>query len=106
MFSREVFALLLRENLISQALVEKIADWHHSGFSVHSKVRAKTREKAERVGKYMSRPLLSLKRLSFDEKEGKVWLRYGKEEEEVDRMDYLEFIAGTCQDWVWYHLHK
>jgi len=34
----------------------------------------------------MARTLLSLKRLSFDEKEGKVWLRCGKEEEEVDRI--------------------
>jgi hypothetical protein len=41
----------------------------------------------------MIRPLLSLERLSFEEKEGKVSYRYGKEAEEVERMDYLEFIA-------------
>lgn len=51
MFAREVFVLLLREELISEAVVEKIAGWRHTGFSVHSKVRAKTREEAERVGK-------------------------------------------------------
>jgi len=56
-------------------------------------VRAKTKEEAERVGKSMIRPLLSLERLSFEEKEGKVSYRYGKEAEEVERMDYLEFIA-------------
>ena len=89
----EVFALLLRKEPISQALVEKIAGWRHSGFSVHSKVRAQTREETERVGKYMRRPLLSLERLSFDEKEGQVCYRYGKDAEEVERMDYLEFIA-------------
>jgi len=72
MFSREVFSLLLGEELISQALVEKIASWRHSGFSVHSKVSASTSEEAERVGKYMIRPVLSLERLSFSEKEGKV----------------------------------
>jgi len=92
-FSREVFALLLREELISEALVEKIAGWGHSGFSVHSKVRAKNRQEAERVGKYMIRPLLSLERLSLDEREGKVGYRYGEKPEEVERMDYLEFIA-------------
>ncbi len=43
--------------------------------------------------KYMMRPLLSLERLFFLEKEGKVRYRYGKEAEEVERMDYLEFIA-------------
>jgi ribosomal protein S27E len=92
-FKREVFALLLGEELISEHLVEKLSGWRHSGFSVHSKVKAKTREEAERVGKYMIRPLLCLERLSFDEKEGKVCYQYGKEAEEVERMDYLEFIA-------------
>jgi hypothetical protein len=68
-FKREVFALLLGEELISETLMKKIAGWRHSGFSVHSQVRAQTRKEAERVGKYMIRPLLSLKRLSFSEKE-------------------------------------
>jgi hypothetical protein len=92
-FSREVFALLLREELISEAVKEKIMGWRHSGFSVHSKVKASTKQEAEKVGKYMIRPLLSLERLSFEEKEGKVCYRYGKEAAEVERMDYLEFIA-------------
>jgi len=71
-FSREIFSLLLREELISKAVVEKISGWRHSGFSVDSKVRAETRQEAERVGKYMIRPLLSLEHLSLDEREGKV----------------------------------
>jgi hypothetical protein len=74
-------------------LVEKIAGWRHSGFSVHSKVRAKTKEEAEQVGRYMIRPLLSLEQLFFLEKEDKVSYRYGKEREEEERMDYPEFIA-------------
>jgi hypothetical protein len=45
------------------------------------------------IHKYMIRPLLSLERLSFDKKEGKICYRYGKEAEEVERMDYLELIA-------------
>jgi hypothetical protein len=40
---------------------------------------------------------LSLERLSFSEKEGQVGYQYGKEAQEVERMDYLEFIAG-CSD--------
>ena len=92
-FKREVFSLLLGEELIPEALVEKIAGWRHSGFSVHSKVKARSKEEAERVGKYMIRPLLTLDRLSFSEKEGKVCYRYGKEGEEVELMDYPEFIA-------------
>ena len=41
----------------------------------------------------MVRPLLSLERLSFSEKKGKVIYRYGKEAKEQETMDYLEFIA-------------
>ncbi len=92
-FTYEVFSLLIREKLIGLPLVEKILAWRHTGFNVHSQVRAQTKREAERVAKYMIRPLLSLKRLFFDETEGKVryqCLRQGSQEE---RMDYLEFIA-------------
>jgi hypothetical protein len=78
LFPQEVFALLLRQELISQALVEKIACWRHSGFNVHSQVRAKTKKQDERVGKHMIRPLLDLERLSFLESEGKVGHPWGR----------------------------
>jgi len=38
---------------------------------------------------------LSLERLSFSEKEAKIRYRYGKDAQEMERMDYLEFIART-----------
>jgi hypothetical protein len=41
----------------------------------------------------MIRPLLSLKRLSIDKAEGKVCYPYGQDSSELERMDYLEFIA-------------
>jgi len=41
----------------------------------------------------MIRLLLALERLTFDEKEGKVSYRFGKEGEAEEDMDYLEFIA-------------
>ena len=53
-------------------LVQKILRWHHTGLNVHSQVRAESKGEAERVGKYMIRPLLSLKRLLFDETAGQV----------------------------------
>jgi hypothetical protein len=43
----------------------------------------------------MIRPLLSLERLSLDEREGQVVYRYGNEAGELERMDYLEFIASV-----------
>jgi len=64
-FSREVFSMLLHEGLINIELVQKILRWRYTGFHVHSKVRTTSKREAERVGKYMIRLLLSLKRLSF-----------------------------------------
>ena len=78
---------------IVKEVVERILSWRHSGFSVHSRVRATTKTEAERVGKYMIRPLLALERLSFLEQEGKVAYRYGQAARETETMDYLEFIA-------------
>ena len=41
----------------------------------------------------MIRPILSLKRLSFNEAQGQVIYQYGKHSTESEHMDYLEFIA-------------
>jgi hypothetical protein len=46
-------SFLLREKLIGLSLVQKILRWRHSGFNVHSRVRATTKREAESVGKYM-----------------------------------------------------
>jgi hypothetical protein len=91
--TREVFSLLLHKQLINLTLVQKILRWRHTGFHVHSKVRATSKQEAERVGKYMIRPILSLKRLSIDKTKGKVCYQYGKDSSELEQMDYLEFIA-------------
>jgi len=93
LFGREVLALLVRKELLSREFGQRILAWRHTGFSVHSRVRAKTKPEAERVGKYMIRPVLALERLSFVEFEGKVGYRYGHDRAEQETMDYLEFIA-------------
>jgi len=93
LFAREVLGDLVHLELLSPEWAERILSWRHSGFNVHSRVRARTKREAERVGKYMVRPLLSLERLSLEEREGRVAYRYGKETRETERMDYLEFIA-------------
>jgi hypothetical protein len=93
LFAREVLADLVRKELLSPEWADRLLSWRHTGFSVHSRVRAKTKSEAERVGQYMIRPLLSLERLSLDEREAQVGYRYGQEASEVERMDYLEFIA-------------
>jgi hypothetical protein len=92
LFAREVLADLVHKELLSPQWADRLLSWRHTGFHVHSSIRAKTNEEAERMGKYMIRPLLSLERLSLDKKQGQVCYRYGREAEEAERMDYQEFI--------------
>jgi len=87
-FAREVLHFLVRKELLSPEWAERILSWRHTGFSVHSLVRARTKSEAERVGKYMIRPLLSLERLSFMEPEGKVGYRHGQGAGDQETMDY------------------
>ena len=61
LFAREVLADLVRKELLSPEWTDRILSWRHTGFSVHSRVRTKTKLEAEREGKYMIRPLLSLR---------------------------------------------
>ncbi len=93
LFAREVVSSLVCRELLSPEWAERFLSWRHTGFNVHSRVRAKTRHEAERVGKYMIRPLLALERLSLDGRSGQVAYQYAKEAGEMERLDYLEFIA-------------
>jgi hypothetical protein len=54
-FGREVLALLVSKGLLSPECAERILSWRHTGFNVHSRVRARTKAEVERVGKYMVR---------------------------------------------------
>ena len=71
----------------------RLLSLRHSGFNVHSLVRTETKSEAERVGKDMIRPVVSLERLEFIEPEGRVGYRIGREDGEQESMDYPEFIA-------------
>lgn len=66
LFTREVLGFLIYNQLLSREWADRLLSWRHSGFSVHSRVRAHTKPEAERVGKYMIRPLLSLERRIID----------------------------------------
>jgi ribosomal protein S27E len=93
LFSQEVLRRLSDQGLISPEWRERILSWRHSGFNVHSRVRTKSKAEAERVGRYMVRPVLALDRLSLLEGQGKVGYQHGDDVAELERMDYLEFIA-------------
>src|SRR4030042_6385954 len=76
LFAREVPGFLVHKELLSPEWADRLLSWRYTGFNVHSRVRAKTKREAERVGKYMIQPLLSLERLSLDVREGQVTVRY------------------------------
>ena len=65
LLAREVLRFLVRKEILSPEWAERLLSWRHTGFSVHSRVRAKTKTEAERVGKYIIRPVLALERLLF-----------------------------------------
>ena len=92
-FVREVLDLLVGRKLLSPKWAARILSWPHTGFSVHSRVRAKTTPEAERVGMHMIRPLLSSERRTLLEAEGQVGYRHGEKGAEPKTRDYLEFIA-------------
>ena len=91
-FTHKIFSLLLWKKLIGLPLLRNILHWRHTGFNVHSQVRAQIISEAERIGKYMIRPLMSLKRLIFDETGSKARYQYSRHGSQEESMDYLEFI--------------
>jgi hypothetical protein len=72
-FSHEVLADLVRKELLSMEWAERLLAWRQTGFSVHSKIRAKTRREADK-----SNPRLNLTSheppfiLSEDDRRGKL----------------------------------
>jgi hypothetical protein len=81
LFAREVLATLVGKELLSPEWAERLLSWRHTGFNVHSLVRTQTKAEAERVGKYMIRPLVCLERLAFLEPKGQVGYRLGRDGE-------------------------
>ena len=47
--------ILLEKELISEAIVDCLLSWRHSGFSAHGAVRVEDRQGAVRLGRYMIR---------------------------------------------------
>ena len=62
-FAREALSFLVSRELLSPEWAERLFSGRHTGFNVHSLVRTKAKPEAERVGKYIIRPLLALERL-------------------------------------------
>jgi len=67
LFRAEVLRMLLEKQLINEAVVDNLLSWRHSGFSAHGAVRVEDRKGAVRLGRYMIRCPIVLKRLQWDQ---------------------------------------
>ncbi|MCH7667441.1 MAG: transposase, partial [Acidobacteria bacterium] len=74
LFRAELLRMLLGKELITEAVVENLLSWRHSGFSVHGAVRVEDRQR-RRAGRYMIRCPVVLKRLSWHADTGEVLYR-------------------------------
>ncbi|TNF75824.1 MAG: hypothetical protein EP299_05845 [Acidobacteria bacterium] len=68
----EILRTLVDKGLIGEETVRNLLTWRHSGFSIHGAVRVKDRQGAARLGRYMIRCPLALKRLSWNEETAQV----------------------------------
>ena len=98
LFRAEVLRMLLEKELITEAIVNNLLSWRHSGFSAHGAVRVEDRAGAGRLGRYMIRCPVVLKRLTWEEDTGEVVYR-GRPSRRAGldgghaRWDVLEFLA-------------
>ena len=97
-FRAEVFRLLLEKELIGRDTVNNMLSWNHSGFFADASVRVETTADAVRIGRYMIRSPLVLKRLKWDAERGEVTYQARPKRSKgpsggIARWDVLEFIA-------------
>lgn len=57
-FAREVLADLVRKELLSPEWTERILSWRHTGFSVHSRVRTKSKLEADASSRWLEGTIL------------------------------------------------
>ena len=101
LFRAEVLRMLLGKELVTEAIVDNLLSWRHSGFSAHGTVRVEDRQGAVRLGRYMIRCPIVLERLVWDEASGEVICRgrparrHGSRPAEA-RWDVLEFLARVA----------
>ena len=98
LFRAEILRMLVDKGLIGEETVRNLLAWRHSGFSIHGAVRVKDRQGAARLGRYMIRCPVALKRLSWDEDTAQVAYKARPTRRSgplpsTTNWDVLEFIA-------------
>jgi hypothetical protein len=73
-FRRNVVKLFLSKKLIAPQMAENLLTWRHSGFSIDASVRISPTDKKQReaLAQYIARPALSLKKIPFQQIDGKI----------------------------------
>jgi hypothetical protein len=70
----KLLGFLRAEGVLDAGLAERMLQWHHSGFSVHNRVRSKAADAKGRqhLARYMIRCPFSLEKMRYDKKSGTV----------------------------------
>ncbi len=100
LFEKNILDLLVKHGRISQRLRDDmLTNWEHTGFSVDGSVRVLKGDhgRLRRLVRYMARPAVSVERISYDDKTGKVTVRSAKkvngQRPVVATYDVLTFLA-------------
>ncbi|MFQ5904453.1 MAG: transposase [Candidatus Binatia bacterium] len=96
LFRHKVLRMLLSKGKITEALVENLLSWPHSGFHVHQgeRIEADDRAGRERVAAYILRAPLSQERMTYREETGEVIVLSGKKGKEKKVFDALDWLAA------------
>lgn len=73
----KVLDFLCAEGVLNTGLADRMRQWHHSGFSVHNRIRTKAAdaEARQRLARYMIRCPFALNKMSYDGKSAMVIYR-------------------------------
>ena len=101
-FRRMIINFFLQKKLINQKLAQNLLNWRHSGFSIDNKVKipAFSQKAREALSQYITKPPLSLKKVIFEQHDGKViyysnYNDYFKRNTQV--LTVQDFIASVTQ---------
>jgi len=99
LFERNVLELLVTHGRLSERLRDDMLTWQHTGFSVDGSVKIykDDREGLRRLVRYMARPAVSVERVSYDARQGRVTVRSAKkfngQRPVVETYDALTFVS-------------
>ncbi len=102
LFRRQVLAMLVREERLSETTQDMLLSWEHSGFSVFvgDPVAPDQVESRERLARYVVKPAVALDRLSYTPETCRVTVHSSKrgEQRELTALDFMADLAVHVPD--------